>query len=168
MIRMIGAGMIFLGCGGFGFTMAASSRREEERLVRLVAGLEYMVCELSYRQTALPELCRGAAEVCGGQVGTFFLELAKELEQQLAPDVQVCVYEVLERLPVSKELRRLLSEAGATLGRFDLPGQLRGLEAAVRSAELELRRVRDGAGQRRRSYQTLGLCAGAAVAILFL
>ena len=57
---------------------------------------------------------------------------------------------------------------GTTLGRFDLPGQLRGLEAAIRSAEEALRSIRDGAADRRRSYQTLGLCAGAAVAILFL
>ena len=66
------------------------------------------------------------------------------------------------------ELRRLLTELGATLGRFDLPGQLRGLDAAIRSAEESLRRLREGAPERRRSYQTLGLCTGAAVAILLL
>lgn len=168
MIRILGAGMIFFGCGGFGFTMAASNRRDEACLVQLNAGLEYMICELSYRQTPLPELCRGTASICGNQVGVFFLELAKELEKQLAPDVQVCVYEVLERMRISGGLRRLLQEVGTTLGRFDLTGQLRGLEGAVRSVELELRRIRDGASQRRRSYQTLGLCAGAAAAILLL
>ena len=34
--------------------------------------------------------------------------------------------------------------------------------------EEALRRLQDGADGRRRSYQTLGLCAGAALAILFL
>lgn len=160
--------MIFLGCGGFGFSMAASNRREEQQLKDLNSGLEYMICELSYRQTALPELCRETARICGKQVGTFFLELAKELEKQAAPDVQVCVFEILEKMSVSGELRRILRETGATLGRFDLPGQLRGLEGAVQSVELQLRRIRDGASQRRRSYQTLGLCAGAAAAILLL
>lgn len=168
MIRIMGAGMIFLGCGGFGFSMAASSRREEEQLESLRAGLEYMICELSYRQTALPELCRGTSGVCRGQVRRFFQELAKELEKQAAADVQVCVYEILERMGITGELRRLLQEAGATLGRFDLTGQLRGLEASIHSVEIALRRIRDGAAQRRRSYQTLGLCAGAAIAILFL
>lgn len=160
--------MIFFGCTGFGFAMAAASRREEEQLRQLLRALEYMSCELSYRMTPLPSLCRGAAEGSSGLVGAFFLELARELERQTAPDVQVCVYEVLQRLTASKEMRRLLSELGATLGRFDLPGQLRGLESSIHSSEAELRRIREGAADRRRSYQTLGLCAGAAMAILFL
>lgn len=168
MIRMIGACCILTGCGGFGFAMAAASRREEGQLRVLLKALEFMSCELSYRLTPLPNLCRSAVEGERGIVATFFLELAKMLERQTAPDVQVCVFELLNRLEPSKELRRLLSELGATLGRFDLPGQLRGLESAIRSTEEALRRIRDGAAERRRSWQTLGLCAGAAMAILFL
>ena len=94
--------------------------------------------------------------------------LAAELEKGTAPDVQVCVYTLLTRLEPPKLLRRQLAELGATLGRFDLPGQLRGLEHAIRSTEEALRTVRDGAEGRRRSWQTLGLCAGAALAILFV
>lgn len=168
MIRIVGGCMIFAGCGGFGFAMAAACRREEAQLCQLLRALEYMSCELSYRMTPLPTLCRGAAEAGEGLIARFLLELAKALERQTAPDVQVCVYEVLERMSVSKDLRRLLSELGGTLGRFDLPGQLRGIESAIRSTEAALRRIRDGGENRRRSYQTLGLCAGAALAILFL
>jgi stage III sporulation protein AB len=101
-------------------------------------------------------------------VRTFFTELARALDTQTAPDVQVCVYTLLTRMEPPKLLRRQLAELGATLGRFDLPGQLRGLEHAIRSAEEALRTVRDGAEGRRRSWQTLGLCAGAALAILFV
>ena len=135
MVRIIGACCIFAGCGGFGFSMAAASRREEGELRQLLAALEYMSCELSYRMTPLSVLCRTAAEGSGGTVRAFLTELARELD---------------------------------TLGRFDLPGQLRGLESAIRSTEEALRQLRDGAADRRRSYQTLGLCAGAAMAILFL
>lgn len=166
MIRLIGACCIVTGCGGFGFAMAAANRREEAELVRLITALEYMSCELSYRMTPLAALCRGAAN--GGLVGKFLTELAAELERLTAPDVQVCVRTVLDRLQPPKLLRRQLSELGATLGRFDLPGQLRGLEGAIRSAGDDLRRFREGAEGRRRSWQTLGLCAGAALAILFV
>lgn len=168
MIRLIGACCLVTGCGGFGFAMAAASRREEEQLRLLLRSLEYMSCELSYRQTPLPTLCRGAALGEKGIVPAFFLELAKELEKGTAADAQVCVYEVLQRLEPSRELRRLLQELGSTLGRFDLPGQLRGLEGSIRFTGEALRRIREGAANRRRSYQTLGLCAGAALAILFL
>ena len=90
------------------------------------------------------------------------------MDKQTAPDVQVCVHELLDRLQLSNILERQLRQVGATLGRFDLPGQLRGLEGAIRTTEEALRTLRDGAADRRRSYQTLGLCAGAAMAILFL
>lgn len=166
MIRIVGACCIVTGCGGFGFAMAAAHRREEAELVRLISALEYMSCELSYRMTPLAALCRGAASE--GMVGDFFRRLASELERGDAPDVQVCVRAVLDRLEAPRELERQLQQLGDTLGRFDLPGQLRGLEGAIRSAEDALRRIRDGADGRRRSWQTLGLCAGAALAILFV
>lgn len=168
MIRMIGAGLIVAGSGAFGFAMAAAHRREERQLVVLLKSLEYMSCELNYRQTPLPVLCRDAAMGEKGCVPDFFRELALELEKAEAPDVQVCVWEVLQRVDPAPGLRRLLRELGATLGRFDLPGQLRGLDAAIQSTGDALRAFRDGAPERRRSCQTLGLCAGAALAILFL
>ena len=166
MIRVVGACCIVTGCGGFGFAMAAASRREEAELRRLLAALEYMSCELSYRMTPLAALCRGAAN--GGMVGEFLTALAAELEKGTDPDVQVCVYRLLSKMEPPKLLRRKLAEFGATLGRFDLPGQLRGLESAILSTEEALRTIRDGAEGRRRNWQTLGLCAGAALAILFV
>ena len=107
MIRLIGACCIVTGCGGFGFAMAAANRREEAELVRLITALEYMSCELSYRMTPLAPLCRGAANE--GLVGRFLTELASELERLTAPDVQICVRTVLDRLQPPKLLRRHLS-----------------------------------------------------------
>ena len=168
MIRILGACCIVTGCGGFGFAMAAAHRREERELVRLIAALEYMSCELSYRLTPLNTLCRGAAENSSGTVRQFLITLASALERQTAPDAQACVYEVLVHMEITPRLRKLFRELGTTLGRFDLPGQLRGLENAIRSGEEALRSLREGAADRRRSWQTRGLCAGAALAILFL
>lgn len=168
MIRMAGACLIVAGCGGFGCSMAAANRREERDLAALIQALEYMSCELSCRMTVLPELCREVSALVRGTVSVFFGELAKVLERRSEPDVQVCVYEAMQGIEGSRELRRLLGQLGGTLGRFDLPGQLRGIEGSLGEAEQSLRRFREGAAERRRSYQTLGLCAGAALAILFL
>lgn len=167
-MRILGAFCIFVGCGSFGFSMAAASRREEAELRRLITALEYMSCELSYRMLPLSELCRSAARDSGGTVRFFLTEVARALEMQSEPDVRSCIYGILEKLPQTKALNRQLQGLGTTLGCFDLPGQLRGLESAIQSAGEALRTVRDGAAERRRSYQTLGLCAGAAMAILFL
>ena len=168
MLRMMGALCIVAGSGAFGFAMAAASRREERQLRELLSVLEYLSCELSYRLTPLPKLCRSAAEGRGGVVADFCLDLAKELEMQMEPDVQGCVKTVLGRMELPARLRSILEELGQTLGRFDLPGQLRGLELSIRETEQALRSVREGAPERRRSWQTLGLCVGAALAILFV
>ena len=168
MLRLMGAGCIVAGSGAFGFAMAAASRREERQLRQLLGALEYLSCELSYRLTPLPNLCRGAAEGRGGAVSDFFLLLARELEKQTEPDVQACVRAALDYMELPASMGRILTELGQTLGRFDLPGQLRGLELSIRETEQALRTVREGAPERRRSWQTLGLCAGAALAILFI
>ena len=57
---------------------------------------------------------------------------------------------------------------GSSLGRFDLDGQLLGLEAVRVYCQEQLSEMSKDRDVRLRSYQTLGLCAGAALAILFV
>lgn len=161
--------MIIAACGAVGFSMAASHRREEAALRQLIRGLDYMGCELQYRLTALPELCRNAAAESAGEVSRVLLYLATELDGQIAPDAASCMNAALakaRRLPklAEKNLRLL----GSSLGRFDLQGQLSGLEETRRQCRRELEELSRNRDVRLRSYQTLGLCAGSALAILFL
>ena len=59
-------------------------------------------------------------------------------------------------------------QLGDSLGRFDLSGQIQGLASVQKRAEFELEQLRRNQDVRLRSYQTLGLCAGAALVVLFL
>ena len=168
-IKWIGALLVIVGCGGVGFTMAACYKREERCLRTLIRGLDYMTCELQFRLTPLPDLCRQAGNECGGTVGQAMRVLASELESQICPDVDSCMYAALSRMdgmPVSVEdALRLL---GKSLGRFDLNGQLQGLEQVRAHCRRILSGLEAGRDQRIRGYQTLGICAGAALAILFV
>lgn len=167
--KLIGAVLIILGCGGFGFLLAAGHRREERTLRQLIGALDYMECELQYRLTPLPELCRQAARESGGTIHSVLLALAGELEAQVSPDVESCMNGALSRIPdIPKSSRMCLRKLGQSLGRFDLPGQLKGLESIRAVCRRELERLSQNRDVRLRSYQTLGLCAGAALAILFL
>ena len=167
--KWIGALCVIGGCGGVGFSMAAAHKREEWTLRSLVSALDYMACELQFRLTPLPELCRQAAKECRGTVGTVLDNLARELDSQISPDAGACMYAALARTEnLPGETEKALRLLGSSLGRFDLPGQLQGLEQVrghCRRALENLSRDRD---QRIRGYQTLGLCAGAALAILFV
>lgn len=166
--KWLGAIFIVVSCGGFGLGIAAGYRRRERLLRQLLCVLETIESELQYHLTPLPELSRKAAADAGGVLRDVFLNLARELEWQLQPDAGSCMRAALEKshdLPPS--LRRPLSQLGQTLGRFDLDGQIRGLKSVQDTCRRELSRLEKNRDVRLRSYQTLGLCAGAALAILF-
>ena len=167
--KWIGAILVIAGCGGVGFTMAAVYKREEWALRSLLRVLDFMACELQFRLTPLPDLCRQAGKECRGVVGQTLTNLAGELENQISPDAGSCMYAAISRtdnLPEkAKEALRML---GASLGRFDLQGQLQGLEQVRTHCRRELEQLTDNRDQRVRGYQTLGICAGAALAILFI
>lgn len=167
--KWIGAFLVIAGCGGFGFSMAAGHRREEERLRQLMRMLRVMQWELRYRLTPLPELCRQAAGEGSGQLRDVMLYLAVELEGQTCSDAAGGMRAALERSSdLSRQLRRLLMQLGRSLGRYDLDGQLDGLDSVCQCCLEKLKELNRNRDNRLRSYRTLGLCAGAALAILFL
>lgn len=168
-IKLFGALLVIAGCGGFGFMIASSHRKEVKTLRQFISALDFMDCEIQYRLTALPELCRLTAAASYGVVRSAFNALAAQLDDQNSPDVEKCMRVALKKTgDIPKLTRKAMELLGSSLGRFDLEGQLKGLEA-VRS---ESRRILDtytkNQDVRLRSYQTLGLCAGAAIAILFI
>lgn len=166
--KWIGAALIIAGCGGFGFSIAAGCRREERLLRQLIQSLQYMRWELQYRLTPLPELCRETGKGTSGVVRDIFLGLARELDWQASPDVSSCMNAALKRnRELPRNIRRIFLQLGRCLGRFDLQGQLLGLEAVQSACQGELAALNKNRDVRLRSYQTLGLCAGVALAILF-
>ena len=104
----------------------------------------------------------------GGSVRDVLNKLARELESQIAPDVSSCMRAAIEDYQdFPKRFRRLMLQLGRTLGRFDLAGQIQGLQAVQASCMQEQKALEQNREMRLRSYRTLGLCAGAALAILF-
>ena len=168
-LKWIGALLVIAGCGGVGFTMAANYRREERCLRALLRALDYMTCELQFRLTPLPELCRAAGKECGGPAGQALTALALELESQISPDADSCMYAALSKMEnIPDTTAEALDLLGKSLGRFDLEGQLQGIESVRAHCRRELGNLEAGRDQRIRGYQTLGVCAGAALAILFV
>lgn len=169
MMKLIGAFMIMIGCGGSGFALVAAYRYQEQSLLQLTRAVEFMICELQYRMTPLPELCSKAATVCTGCVKKVLNQLHIELEMQVIPDAATCMQVTIadnDHLP--ERLQECMELLGNTLGRFDLPGQLQGLESVKKKAAFELEQLRRNQDVRFRCYRTLGICAGAALVILLI
>ena len=168
MIRLMGAALLVAGCGGFGFSLVAAHRREAAGLRRLIRGLQEMEWELKYRMTPLPELCRLGGDTAGGQTRTILRELGDRLDRGEAVGISGCLNGILQKATLPRSLRRNLRQLGQSLGRFDLEGQLQGLEAVRRQCRKDLQILEENSPQRLRSYQTLALCAGVALAILLI
>jgi len=167
--KWIGAILIITGCSGCGFAIAAGKRREEKLLHQLIGILHFMESDLQYRLTPLPELCRLAAEETRGILHTVFMNLSRELSWQKLPDAGSCMYAAIQRTgEIPSSVRRPLVQLGHTLGRFDLPGQIQGIQAVQKRCGESIERIAENREERLRSYKTLGVCAGAALAIILL
>ena len=168
-IKVIGAILAICACGSCGFITAAHHASQIRLFQNLMHAVEFMICELQYRATSLPLLCRQTGDQCNGKIRQIFLTLSDELEAQVSPNVGLCMASALDKLSdIDEALSTVCMELGNQLGRFDLPGQIRGLESCVKSLSTKLEQLNKNKESRLRSYQTLGLCAGAAVAILFV
>ncbi len=167
--KIIGAMLIILTCGGFGLHLAGAHRRETAALHQLKAALEYMRCQLQFRLAPLPELCRGSAAQTEGCIREFFQALAEELDSQISPDVRCCVAAAMGHVQgLPERTGQMLALLGQSLGQFDLQGQLQSLDNVRLECMRLLETLETDQTQRLRSYRTLGFCAGAALAILFL
>lgn len=167
-VKLFGAILVIIGCGGFGFMIAAAHRTEERTLRQFISLLDLMECELQYRLTPLPELCRLAASASRGVLMHVFDRLAAELESQIAPDAEKCMTAALSGANVPSLTCKVMGLLGRSLGRFDAEGQLKGIQAVRAESQRLLDTYTKNQDTRLRSYQTLGLCAGAAMAILFI
>ena len=167
--KWIGAILIIASCSGCGFSVAAGKRREERLFYQLMEILQFMESELQYRLTPLPDLCRMAAGESKGILQTVFINLFRELSWQKLPDAGSCMYAALQRsgdIPV--RVRRLLVQLGHTLGRFDLSGQLQGIREVGKRCEESIQHIHKNKDERLRAYQTLGIFACAALAIILV
>ena len=168
-MRWIGAILVVACCGYFGFSMVVTHKKEEKTLIQLISAINYMECELQYRLTPLPQLIGQASQQISGLPRIVFAELAEKLKEEISPQVSCCMETVLKK---QKDVPQYAGEAfsllGQCLGKFDLQGQLKELDWARNLCVRHLKELENNRDARLRSYQTLGLCAGAALAIILL
>ena len=168
-LRILGAVLIVAGCGSVGFLMAYHYRKEIHYLQQLSQILGAMICELDFRMTPLPQLIQNAVQTAGREMHRIFFKLSELLSKQEAEGAAVCMAQTLLDHPeLPPKVIEILHMLGNNLGRFDLNGQLQGLQEVRSLCQSELEALEKDRNQRIRSYQTLSLCAGAALAILFL
>ena len=168
-VKLIGSVLIVISCAFVGFQMAAMHRRETNTIKQIITVMEYMEAELIYRHTPLPELCSSAAERSSGMLRDIFMSFSKAFTDHTSSNGENCVKEVLDQFTQFPEVcKKLLLQFGGTVGIFDLNGQVDALKAVKQECHRQLAVRQENQEIRLRSYQTLGICAGAALAIILI
>lgn len=168
-IKIIGALMIIIACGGIGFKITVAHRKTEKMMGTLLSGIQFIQQELQYRMSPLPEILLQTGKHCSGIVGQFFNLFSEELERQISPDTTYCVEAALRRLgDVPSPVRQGMVLLGKSLGHFDVIGQLKMLESVYAQCNEMLIALATNQDVRLRNYRTIALCTGVTVAIIFI
>lgn len=168
-VKIVGSLFIIISCAAFGFGTAASHKKETRMLTTLIRALNYMECDLEYRLTPLPELLASAGKFCTGSLKRFFDDIYGILIANDQTSVQACVNSSIKNVnDLPESCKDALLLLGQTMGTFGLSGQIDGIRSVRAACEQALALKTTDQDKRLRSYQTLGLCAGAALVILFI
>ena len=168
-IRIIGAIFIFVSCGAFGIRIAAGYRNSIKEMRQLIGILTMMESELAYRKLPLEPLCRSLSTKSTGYISVALLHLADALERNNEPDVAICIHYAMDK---TKHMSELVKDGfqllGATLGTLDADEQIKQLKFVKSECQDLLQTYIQTKQPHIQSCQTLGLCAGAAMAILLM
>lgn len=167
MSEFLGVILVVGACTWCGFSMAAVYSQQERQLCELQILLNRMACELNYRATPLPELCLGLSGDFSGPVGQAIGRLGQALAAGSGGSVAGLMAASFPE-ELCRDCREVLIKLAGSLGSYDLEGQNQSLDLVQRDCGERLDRLRQEKGGHQRCYRALGLCGGAALAILLL
>lgn len=167
--KAVGAFFVVIGCGSFGFLKASNARKAVKELTVFLNGIVRIKLEMQYQLQPLPCIFRTAAGYLDGLIGQVFLRFADEMESQCHPDLYSCMMgAVAGHSKISQETKDFLLLLAKNLGNLDLDNQLVALEHVEKLCGKERSKLEEEISKQKRYYETLGLCAGATLAIILV
>lgn len=170
MLKLLGALCVMTGALGCGSGAVGGLRRRAQALEELHASLVWLEEELTFRMAPLPQLLERLGGDRPGEVGCFFQETAKGLEE----DPEGGLYQswrqaMVRRLPMLRpEERQVLLEVGQTLGRYDAQTQRQALGRGARRLAALREEARGEARRLGKVHAALSLAGGAAAILVLI
>lgn len=161
------AGMIFivLSAGSVGFQMASNLKKRCMLMQQILISLQVMKNEIVVCRTPLPRVFALMAASVQEPLSLVYSCIAKDMDRNrwVTPYEAVCT----ALLGFSEAtVGDVLLPLAQTLGKYDLDAQTIGIDKAVFDAQAILHTLEDERRLKSRTYRTLGICTGLAVAIL--
>lgn len=168
-IRIFGAIMIIVGCSAYGFILVSAYRRELKALSQFLEFLDRMECELLYKGSSLPVLLECLSINRKGMIYDFLKTLTAELNAQIQPHVNACVSAALQKhQTIPPQTKQMLIKFGQTLGQYAQEGQILEIRALKQELRQQIAKLEAEKDTKTKTYQTLSICAGAAIAVIFM
>lgn len=154
-----------------GLGLARTVRRQQAQTLAFIDAVLRIRHELQYRLTPLPDVFLALQESREAAVAAFFSGLAGSLSVADTCTVGYACRQALRRtegLCIPAGVRTALMSLFDTLGKYDLDGNLQALDLALGRLREEARQLQGSATARCKTYVTLGVCTGLAVAVILI
>lgn len=171
MLKTAGAVLILLSSGAVGFGFANDIRRQMQQLTALISSFEMLKGEIETRRTPLPAALMLLSSSENREIGQFYKLCAENLiyEYQTSPYLAIKYgLENCRGLMISKQARLALLSFGMSLGKLDADSQISAVLLIKSRLEQELDFMQSQAAARAKSYRTIGVCTGLALAVILL
>lgn len=171
MLKLIGLSLILTASGAVGAGLAGAVRRQQAQTLALIDALLRIRHELQYRLTPLPEIFAALDSSRNREIADFFSCLASMLSSAQTCTLSYACRQALAQthgLSLSSAARGTLLSLFDSLGKYDLEGSVQALDLALSRLREEARMLQSGAAARCRTYLTLGVCTGLAVAVILI
>ena len=171
MLKLIGLSLILTASSAMGLGLARTVRRQQAQTLAFIDAVLRIRHELQYRLTPLPDVFLALQESREAAVAAFFSGLAGSLSAADTCTVGYACRQALRRtegLCIPAGVRTALMSLFDTLGKYDLDGNLQALDLALGRLREEARQLQGSAAARCKTYVTLGVCTGLAVAVILI
>lgn len=171
MLKLIGLSLILTASTVAGLRLAAVVKRQQTQTLALIDAVLRIRHELQCRLTPLPEIFCALQAGRETAISAFFTELSQTLAAGSGCTVSYACRRALTKtqgLCLPAAVRQTLLSLFDTLGLYDLEGNLQVLDLALTRLREQAAALRAEAPGRCRSFVTLGVCTGLAVAVVLL
>jgi len=171
MFRIIGAVIIVACTAAFGFSGVTRLRVRVKNLQNLITALEIMKSEICERLTPMTEILTTLSQEAQAPVSGVFKECCNQMSQLGSRSFYFIWKSAVESacdLELTEHEKKILTDMGHVLGRYDIQEQKSAITYAIRRLETCLQNAEEEKRSQSKVHAALGVSAGLFIVIILI
>ena len=170
MVRLIGFLCVAAGAAASGFGIASEVKKQCVFYRRLLDALEFLRTEIEFHLTPLRDICNQLSGMVGKPLDVIFHEVGNSLSDAAGRPAGVLMRRAIlnQGTGLPKAGREVMEGLFDVLGKQDVIAQVRAVDLSIERTKSALNQLEKEKQDRCRTYRTIGICAGLAVAVILL